>query len=197
MEDFIIYLLKATICITAFGVFFRLLLMRETFFRFTRFSLLIGLVVCCILPLIKIEIKPKSFDTGNFFLIEYLTQINNTFSDLSSSNKVSTPPYIISNEEVQAVMTESRSERKEINWLNIIVYLYWLGVALMLIRLGISLIRLQTLFKKSRVIKQDNHLLVICKEDIAPFSFFKYIAMSEEDYKNNPVEIILHESIHI
>lgn len=197
MEDFIIYLLKATICITAFGVFFRLLLMRETFFRFTRFSLLIGLVVCCILPLIKIEINPKSYDTGNFFLIEYLTQINNTFSDLSLSSKVDTPPYTIGNEEVQAVMTESRSERKEINWLVIIVYLYWLGVALMLVRLGISLIRLQTLFKKSRVIKQDNHLLVICKEDIAPFSFFKYIAMSEEDYKNNPVEIILHESIHI
>ena len=42
MENLMVYLAKATICLIAFSVFFRLLLMRETFFRFTRFTLISG-----------------------------------------------------------------------------------------------------------------------------------------------------------
>ncbi|SCM59571.1 hypothetical protein ING2E5A_2776 [Petrimonas mucosa] len=37
MENLMVYLAKATICLIAFSVFFRLLLMRETFFRFYAF----------------------------------------------------------------------------------------------------------------------------------------------------------------
>ena len=60
MENLVIYLLKATICLTAFSVFFRLLLMRETFFRFTRFTLISGLIVCSVLPFVKLKFE-KSY----------------------------------------------------------------------------------------------------------------------------------------
>ena len=59
---FILYLVKATVCFVAFSLFFRLLLIRETFFRFTRVALIVGLLICSLLPLIKIEIKqPNMF----------------------------------------------------------------------------------------------------------------------------------------
>ncbi|HAC73584.1 MAG TPA: hypothetical protein DCF46_08290, partial [Porphyromonadaceae bacterium] len=57
MENLMVYLAKATICLIAFSVFFRLLLMRETFFRFTRFTLISGLIVCTVLPFIKLKMS--------------------------------------------------------------------------------------------------------------------------------------------
>jgi TonB-dependent SusC/RagA subfamily outer membrane receptor len=43
MENFIFYLLKAGIWITVFGLIYRLFLRKETFFKFNRFFLLLGL----------------------------------------------------------------------------------------------------------------------------------------------------------
>ena len=57
MYPFAVYIVKATICLILFAVFFRLILMRETFFSLTRAMLVIGLIACSLLPLVKVTLN--------------------------------------------------------------------------------------------------------------------------------------------
>ena len=45
-----VYILKSSVCLAIFYLFYRLLLARETFHRFNRFSLLGILLLSCLLP---------------------------------------------------------------------------------------------------------------------------------------------------
>lgn len=44
MGDFFVYILKSSVCLAAFYLFYRLLLSRETFHRFNRIALL-GVII--------------------------------------------------------------------------------------------------------------------------------------------------------
>ena len=49
MGDFFVYILKSSVCLAAFYLFYRLLLSRETFHRFNRIALL-GVIILSIYP---------------------------------------------------------------------------------------------------------------------------------------------------
>ena len=53
MGTFLFYLLKSAFCLILFYVFYRALLSRSTFFRFNRLTLLVGMSVCVVLPLME------------------------------------------------------------------------------------------------------------------------------------------------
>ena len=45
--------------------------------------------------------------------------------------------------------------------------------------------------------KEGEYTLVLTSQPIAPFSWGYYIILSEEDYINNPEEILTHEKMHL
>lgn len=55
MGVFLVYILKSAVCLAVFYLFYRLLLSRETFWRFNRFLLLSLLVLSFVLPLIHLR----------------------------------------------------------------------------------------------------------------------------------------------
>ena len=57
MDYFLIYIIKSTLCLTIFYLFFKALLSRETFFRFNRLVLLAGMIVCAVLPVIELKVS--------------------------------------------------------------------------------------------------------------------------------------------
>lgn len=195
MENFILYLIRATICLAVFGIFFRLLLLKETFFRFTRFVLLTGLVVCSVLPLITIKIKAPA--PSSFLLEEYLPgykALKNESHQIGEQNY----QHITPAQPEQSLQTVDRTMKNNpFNWFNLMIFIYWAGVGMMIIRLAISFLHLNKLIKSNKSVNHNGLKLVICSNDIAPFSFFRHIVISEKDYDNNAEEIILHEKIHI
>ena len=54
MGLFFIYILKASVCLALFYLFYKVLLSKETFHRFNRLALLGILVLSCLLPAVKI-----------------------------------------------------------------------------------------------------------------------------------------------
>lgn len=54
MGDFFVYILKSSVCLAFFYLFYRLLLSRETFHRFNRIALLGVIVLSVIIPFIRI-----------------------------------------------------------------------------------------------------------------------------------------------
>ena len=64
MGLFFVYILKSSVCLAIFYLFYRLLLARETFHRFNRFSLLGILLLSCLLPLVEVSVKQDDADIG-------------------------------------------------------------------------------------------------------------------------------------
>ena len=62
MGLFFVYILKSSVCLAIFYLFYRLLLARETFHRFNRFSLLGILLLSCLLPLVEVSVKQETED---------------------------------------------------------------------------------------------------------------------------------------
>ncbi|MEA5043134.1 MAG: hypothetical protein VB075_00955, partial [Petrimonas sp.] len=156
MENLMVYLAKATICLIAFSVFFRLLLMRETFFRFTRFTLISGLIVCTVLPFIKLKMSQS----------HALQQTVFQFEELLLPEKLKGPEarYVLPEDErVERANPEAAVSRhttgvgigRPVSPVTALTVIYWLGVGIMLLRLGASFISLYRLLGKSRRIEKE------------------------------------------
>lgn len=204
MEGFLIYLIKATIGLTLFAVFFRLLLIRETFFRFTRIVLILGLIIFSLLPLVKINTANPGIISQSFKNMEEKLLIHD--ADLFGGSSAE-PAIIVANESTQSDGLPAVSELQvfypellpstAIRWIDMLVIIYFGGVIFMLVRLAISLFRVSQIIKRGRVERMNGFKLVVTDDEIIPFSFFRYIVISSIDYNENPREIILHEKMHI
>ena len=60
MGTFFVYILKASVCLTAFYLFYRLLLSKETFHRFNRLALCGILVLSLVIPFCEITIHDNT-----------------------------------------------------------------------------------------------------------------------------------------
>lgn len=198
MGAFILYMAKASVCLLFFSLFFRLLMMKETFFRFNRVTLLLGLVVCSVLPFINIQTSnPLEFQRPIAQLEKMLVAyeyvqvappvVNENLSPDSSAETTST----------EAKGAEPIAEKQLFPLFAIVLSIYLLGVIFMLVRMGLSVFRLRQLVRRNHAVNHNDCDLIITAEKVLPFSFFHTIVISEEDYANNPDEIILHEQMHI
>lgn len=197
MAVFLVYLVKSTICLTVFSVFFRLLLTKETFFRITRIALISGLVVYSILPFVKIRtnhtysLQQPVFQLEERLLSEKTVRGNNTDATITENL---TPT---ADDQMAIHPATDENNAKNMPRYTIVIIVYWIGFSFMIVRFAISLIRICQLISKSRLIKSDGYTLVVTSKDVVAFSFFRYIVLSEKDYTDNPDEIILHEQMHM
>lgn len=74
MGTLLIYIMKSAVCLAAFYLFYKLLMSRGTFHRFNRFSLLGLMIICSIIPFVKISIEnPTEAVQGAVSMDELLT----------------------------------------------------------------------------------------------------------------------------
>jgi len=179
MASFLLYIIKSSFCLLAFYLGYKALLSNETFFRFNRKVLLGGMAACIILPLIEIE-------TGSTGIIQQ------PFMELEK--------MIIWGEPIDLesfIVAESNpAEDKSISWGTILSGIYLMGGLCILLMLLHSAISLYLKVCGGRKIKSGNYMLVLLDEAITPFNWWKYIVLSETDYRNHSDEILTHERAH-
>ena len=91
----------------------------------------------------------------------------------------------------------SPHETQSWNAMSIATVVYFVGVAMVLAWLLHSQWNLHRMFKKGRTeALPDGITLHVLPDEIAPFSYFKHIVISEQDYRDNPREILIHEKAH-
>ena len=204
MEDFLVYLIKATMGLTVFAVLFRLLIIRETFFRFTRIVMIIGLVIFSVLPLIKINTVTTGIINQTFINFEetLLAQASDMFGGSSGAITIIPAEASVQNN-MQEAIKESPANSSQISglyavrWISVIVFIYIGGLVFMIARLAFSLVRVRQIIMQGREERINGFKLVVTVDEIIPFSFFHNIVISAKDYNDNPREIILHEQMHI
>ncbi|MFA5849089.1 MAG: M56 family metallopeptidase [Bacteroidales bacterium] len=176
MGDVFVYILKSSICLAVFYLFFKLMLSKETFHIFNRVVLLSLFVFSLAIPFIEITLQKETPYSGLALNLDAL---------LAMAQTVDVGPEVAKSAD---------------NWLVALLIIYMTGVAVTAFITVWSFARMYILLKikeTKRMIIEKNIVLVIHKKTIAPFSWMRFIAISEKDYNENGSEIITHEIAHI
>ena len=86
MGLFFVYILKSSVCLAIFYLFYRLLLARETFHRFNRFSLLGILLLSCLLPLVEVSVKQETEVHQTMLTLEQLLMMADAVNATEAGN---------------------------------------------------------------------------------------------------------------
>ena len=178
MGVFFIYILKSSVCLVLFYLFFRLLLSKETFHRFNRMALLGVLFFSLLIPCIEVTTRHQVEVQQAVLSIEQL---------LLMAELEATPA------DAGAVQ-----ETSAISWVQIVLLVYLAGILFLACRNIYSLICLFRLIHSGKHEKLEKGVtLVVHNQEIAPFSWMKYIVISWKDLEENGREILIHEMAHI
>lgn len=177
MGLFFIYSLKVAFCLIAFYLVFKLLLSKETFHTFNRWVLLLVMVVSILLPWLKVTTaEPTAIAEG----------------------MISLESIIASAEVVNDDTQEGLSA------IQLLFIIYIIGIAVFFLRELVSIVRLFRLIRRGTPltaeqtgVSQHGVRVVVMKNEIAPFSWFRHVVLSEKDFRENPREILTHELAHI
>lgn len=168
MYDLMIYSLKVGVCLAVFYLFFKLLLSRETFHRFNRIVVLGAMFLSFVLPLCVITVY----------------------------REIPVLPEIPDGEAVATAFAEPLSE--PFPWEMLAGAAFLLGAAATLLRTLCSLIGVLRLIRGGRRERlEDGAVLVRTERPVTPFSWGRYIVMSERDLVENGGAILLHERAHL
>ncbi len=168
----IIYQIKVGLCLIAFYLLWKLLLSRETFHRFNRVALLVVMALALVIPWVKLSLETAAPVTQQMVILEEL---------LVSPN---------------GAVAQQAAPSWSVTGIATVLYLIGMVVAVVWFLHGQwSLHRL--LKRGRRESLPGGATLHIIPGDQTPFSYFKHIVINEQDYRDNPREILTHEQAHI
>lgn len=177
MGLFFVYILKVSLCLALFYLFYSVLLSRETFHRFNRIALLGILSVSLLLPFCEVTTTQQTQVHHTVLTIEQLLLLADT-----------------SAEGAAAGATQSLS----LVGIQIALLVYLLGILFFACRNIYSVSRLLLLIKSGKRERLSSRcILVVHQKELAPFSWMRYIVISRADFEENGREILLHEMAHI
>ena len=175
MGVFFVYMLKSSVCLAMFYLFYRMLLSKETFHRFNRIALLGVLLLSCLVPMIEVTTAEASELGQPFLELEEMMLMVGT--------------------EPEGVLTETSSP---FPWKALMLLVYEGGILFFVLRHLWSLGRMVRLLRASRrETLKGGITLFVHREKAAPFSWMNMIAVSEEDLEENRNAILTHERAHI
>ena len=173
MGDFFVYILKSSVCLAAFYLFYRLLLSRETFHRFNRIALLGVIILSVAIPFIRIMTDEPVAIQRPLQNLEYLLQM-------------------------AQMQTEIQVQTSQSFWLPLLFVVYLVGCVFFFVRFLYSTIRIcRMIGMGEKQMLPDGSKLVVTDETVCPFSWMGYIVISQKDMEESGEEILTHEMAHI
>lgn len=170
---FFIYSVKVAVCLTLFYLFHKLLMSRDTFHTFNRFAILSMMLLSLVLPLVHLSLDSEAGINRGTVALEGLV--------------------------AQTVVADGGNGVGEgLSLTQVLLAAYVLGVVLFVGKALLSVGSLLRLIRRARCVEVRNGIRIYTMQgDISPFSWFRYIIMSEKDWQENRREIVLHEMAHI
>lgn len=163
------FLIKSSICLTAFLVFYHLILEREKTHQFNRFYLLISIVISFILPFLTFEIIKIIPAVEE---VQTITSIPVAFE--TTTETIDYTPLVL--------------------W-----SIYGLITLIFFIRFGKNIWKLVSKSNSNPIVKYKNAQLVLVDEKTLPHTFLNSIFINSEDYKHRNIEdeLYTHELVHV
>lgn len=170
---FFIYSVKVAVCLALLYLFHKLLMSRDTFHTFNRFAILSMMLLSLVLPLVHLSLDSEAGINRGTVALEGLV--------------------------AQTVVADGGNGVGEgLTLTQVLLAAYVLGVVLFVGKALLSVGSLLRLIRRARCVEVRNGIRIYTMQgDISPFSWFRYIIMSEKDWQENRREIVLHEMAHI
>ncbi len=189
MTGFLLYEGKAAIVLLVFYLFYRFLLRKETFHRFNRVVLVGTAVLSSLLPLCIITIhKPAEFQV----------QVMEPDAGAADSRVLPAVQDYSQESALDSVhATGNLSGRGEQWWHVALFVLFCSGAVAVLVRMAVSILSIIRIIKESKLVGEDGGCrILVAGRDIEPFSWMKYIVLSQQDFESGSTSIIAHEKAH-
>lgn len=170
---FFIYSVKVAVCLALFYLFHKLLMSRDTFHTFNRFAILSMMLLSLVLPLVHLSLDSEAGINRGTVALEGLV--------------------------AQTVVADGGNGVGDgLSLTQVLLAAYVLGVVLFVGKALLSVGSLLRLIRRASCVEVRNGIRIYTMQgDISPFSWFRYIIMSEKDWQENRREIVLHEMAHI
>lgn len=163
-------LLKTIVCSGVLLGLYHLFLAKERTFTFNRFYLISALIFSLCIPFATIETK----------------QI-----------KEEIPETVFVGEIEQPVLQTPIAQQESLDYNKILLITYFIITGVFFIKIAYSVLKIKRL-RGQKIIYQNRNVFLL-KQDLAPFSFWNTIYLSEKYFKDSKIDdaIFLHEEIHI
>ncbi|MBQ8127849.1 MAG: M56 family metallopeptidase [Prevotella sp.] len=167
----VIYQIKVGLCLVVFYLLFKLLLSRDTLHRFNRALLLVLSASAFVLPWLHMPSLPAG-TAAQQIIIGPLTAVESVALPTQPTEDAAPLPLHL---------------------------IYHVGLAAVLAWQLWSAWQLRRLLATATesISEPDGVRIHLLPADTAPFSFFRYVAISRDDYRDNAREILTHERAHI
>lgn len=178
METFFVYLIKSSVCILLYELFYRLFLRGETFHRLNRIVLLMSLILSLLLPLFDVS---EWFATTEQNRALPLTELTGSLQELVVEQKA----VALSNRNGMTVST-------------VLWGIYLTGVVLLLLKNLFVFVYLRRLLKRCRREQTaDGQVYYRYPDQIGPFSWLGRVVLSSADDGALTSCILVHERAHV
>ncbi len=175
MTLFLSYLLKVSVCTALFYLAYIMTLSKETFFKLNRMVLLSSALASMVLPLCTLKI------TKGIIVSQELAQ-DRFYGEVTGEH----------------LFAPSVSNTGWTDFLPpVLLILFLTGAAIVSLRNLYGVIQIYRIIKNSRRDIWSDVKIHIFNSEIIPFSWFRNIIISAEDYNTNREVIIEHERAHI
>ena len=177
MMPFLLYLLKASLALAVFYLFYRVALRDGTLLRLNRAVLLGATAASFVLPFAVI-----TFHRGR--TLAEVTQV----TDLMAASQ----PLLTD------VLSLSAPVVKPALWLNLVALVYLVGVCWVLGRLLRSICHVRRILRSGEQVSYEDGIRVfVIDSDVIAFSWMRNIVISRADWQSGRREILDHESVHV
>ena len=184
MYTFLLYILKVSLSLAAFYMFYKLLCSRDTLHRFNRCLLLFILALSAVLPFMYIDLGIISREAA----VE--------LGEISSFVMTESAEVVAAEDATESLW--QRVPWHLIPWRMILGGIYTVGLLVCLGYFIGSLISIALLIRRSKCrVMSDGTILVTHNKAYGPFSWMRYIIVSEQDLSDNFDMILAHERAHI
>ena len=186
MYYFLLYIIKVSLSLAAFYLFYKLLCSRDTWHRANRILLLTILTLSAAIPFIYIDLGTINAEAS--VVIEELSMVLTAEPVADGTEAVST---------TQPTLWQ-RIPWQKIPWRTLLASIYLIGLVVYLTKFIGGLVSIALLIHRSKCREMaDGTILVTHTKDYSPFSWMRYIIVSERDLDENYDMILAHERAHI
>ena len=186
MYSFLLYILKVSLSLTAFYLFYKLLCSRDTWHRFNRRLLLCILALSAVIPFLYIDLGVAVHEAS--VVVEELATA--FVLDVEEGNSVNG---------VEATATLwQRIPWQRIPWRGLLATVYLIGLLVCVAHFVGSLLSIRRLIRNGKRSElADGTILIAHDKAYGPFSWMRYVIASSQDLDENFDMILAHERAHI
>ena len=189
MPTFLLYSLKAAGCLAVFYLFYKLLLSRDTLHRMNRVLLCGVLLLSFLLPLCVITVE-KELPGVSAAGIDVIPE-NYFRRDMVFENRIPDDTRDL------MIIEEPEPAPEPFDWGVLLGIIDFAGLYAKMGWNVCNIVRVVRMTRRGQRIPRGNGSVLVLSDRIrAPFSWMRYVVMSEEDYACGGGTILVHEQAH-